>query len=312
MGAPISIEQLYFSHIMGELFFSTGLNEFMDYLSRDNIHQLFSLHRQSLAAKTILTPEALLKAIRIDFEKILFALLEVRNKTCPQLLHDFFGSDTQAVLDILPALKERSIYHLGFEVNQPMDLILYSFDYWINKFNAHFSATQERLRAVKRQRFPASREFQRRVKAYVEILRIWIELDGQVQMLELFDIHHGAAVTLDRYEADGLRMQNARPQSLAETRTDYQGAVARLLAGDAIWHYAVYVDQPEEVARLHSHFQALSGRDSAYELPFSALVNNTHDGSLYTKIINRARNMELEFVTELALPAPAGTGVGVG
>jgi hypothetical protein len=297
----ISIEQLYFSHIMGELIFSTAPAEFMDYLGCENIDKLFSLHRDSLSRKNIFSKEELMQIIRIDFEKMIFSLLEMRNKSSRQLISDFFGKDVPALLAMLPELEKQPIYHLGFEVNQPMDLILYSFDYWIRKFNHHFSDGKERFRIVKLLRFPASIEFQKRVNAYVEIMRIWIELDHKEKMLELFDIYH----PVSPLTASGKR--EIIVQTLPnESRTDYNEAIARLLSGDTIWHYAIYLDHPLKVEKLHASFRQLAEDRAEYELPFLSLVNNKHDGSLYTKIINRKKRMELEFVTELDLKASFG------
>lgn len=301
----ISIEQLYFSHIMGELIFSTAPAEFMDYLGWENIDKLFMLHKDSLFRKNIVSAEMLMQVIRIDFEKMIFSLLEMRAKSCNQLICDFFGKDAPALIELFPELQRQSIYHLGFEVNQPMDLILYSFNYWIDKFNRHFSDDKERFRIVNLFRFPASLEFQKRVGAYVEIMRIWIELDHKVHMLELFDIYHPVS-SLSTWGKRETVVQTL-PE---ERRTEYNEAIFRLLAGDTIWHYAIYMDRPEKVERLHVFFRKLSQVQFDYDLPFLSLVNNKHDGSLYTKIINRKKSMELEFVTELEIKKDHGKETG--
>lgn len=302
----ISIEQLYFSHIMGELIFSTAPAEFVDYLGGENIDKRFSLHREALSRKNIFSKQDLIEIIRIDFEKMIFSLLEMRNKTCLQLIHDFFEKDEPVLLDMIPELENKPIYHLGFEVNQPIDLIIYSFDYWIKKFNDHFSKGADRLRIIKLFRFPASLEFQKRVNAYVEIMRIWIELDQKEQMLELFDIYHPVAAIPASPTRSPCSQKTAIHQIRDEGPLDYNTAIARLLSGDTIWHYAIYLDHPLKVEKLHACFRQLAARNDEYQLPFPALVNNSHDGSLYTKIINKKKKMELEFVTELDMAGACG------
>ncbi|MBF0119798.1 MAG: hypothetical protein HQK79_13265 [Desulfobacterales bacterium] len=277
----LSREQLYFSYIMGELVFSTSLNDFLDYFGEDNIKELLAIYNEPLAKKNIKTNEELLKVIRIDFEKMIYALLEIKNKKAFQVISDIFNEDKNKIIEIITGLEGKGIYHLGFEVNQPMDLILYSFNYWINKFNLYFNSAGNEIKIVKLFRFPASQAFQKRVNAYVEIMRIWIEIDKHEEMLELFDIYHPVAITMN-----GKKSMD-RPN------------INRLLAGDNIWHYAIYVDNPDKVKKLHSYFKILSVQNTIYGLPFQEIVNNTHDGSLYTKIINKEKKMELEFVTEL-------------
>ncbi|MBF0100921.1 MAG: hypothetical protein HQK77_08445 [Desulfobacterales bacterium] len=291
----LSKEQLYLSYIMGDLIFSTWLNEFMDYFGDDNIEGLLSQYKNTLTKKHIRTHQELMKVIRIDFEKMIFALMEVKNKKGLHIISDFFGKDKNNVLAILPELSEKNLYHLGFEVNQPMDLILYSFKYWIDKFNHQFKDSINEIKISRQLRFPASQAFQNRVNAYVEILRIWLELDHRELMLELFDIHHPLAISMmnDGYDSES----DGHPH--VTCIKDYPTAISRLLAGDSIWHYAIYVNHPNEVEKLHTYFKALVTQDMTYELPFVSLVNNKHDGSLYTKIINKKKRIELEFVTEI-------------
>ncbi|MDO9263749.1 MAG: hypothetical protein Q7U02_07275 [Desulfosalsimonadaceae bacterium] len=238
-----------------------------------------------------------MKIIRFDFEKIIYALLEVKNKTASQVINAFFGQVKNELLDQFTKTEETLLYHFGFEINQPMDLVLSSFHYWIKKFNQAFG--DNTIDIVKYLRFPASEAFQKRVNAYVEIMRIWIKLDQREVMLELFDIHHPLSIPILK-EKNGDKRNSANLSDPGNSDSeDYYLETARLFVKDSIWHYAVYVNEPDQVLKLHNFFKELSNKNSEFMLPFQQLVNNIHDGSLYTKIINKIKCMEIEFVTEL-------------
>jgi hypothetical protein len=298
MYETLSKEQLYFSCIMGELFFSTFLDEFIDYLGEDNIEKLLSLYREQLCAKGVTSRPDLIKIIRMDFVKMIYALLEARNKTGFQVINDIFMERKDDILGLLDESEGERLYHIGFEVNQPMDLVLYSFHYWIKKFNQTFGHGRDILDVLKFLRFPASQAFQKRVNAYVEIMRIWIRIDEREVMLELFDIHHPLSILETRCKTG----EETGEQGAIDSHVDYHFEIAGLFAEDAIWHYAVYMKDPRRVAGLHDVFIKMAGSDNRFHLPFASLVRNPHDGSLYTKMINRQKHMEIEFVTELDSP----------
>ena len=160
-------------------------------------------------------------------------------------------------------------------------------------------------------RFPASPSFQKRVGAYAEIMRIWLQVNERVLMLELFDIHRpadavlaGGAPKLTHRNFQGLfRSDDAAP--------GHRQRLTRLVAEDEIWHYAFYVKRPVDVMELHAEWKALAAHNSNYVLPYAAPVHNQHDGSFHTKIIHRARpgvhRRELEFVTQCAPTQVAGS-----
>ena len=279
MNPSFSTELLYFSGILSDLIFSKSLlDDCIDYLGDDSIEKLLSLYKEPLKVKNIHTKKNLIKIMRIDFEKIVYALLETINKSGFQVLNDFFDDDMETA-DILTKSEGKQIYHIGFEVNEPISLFLYGLNYWFKKFNQTFG---ENMKVIKFIRFPASQAFQDRVKANVEIMRIWIQVRNHEIMLELFDIHH-----IIKHDME-VRASHADPDEKAS-----------LFTQDSIWHYALYVDHAAKVRKLHDDFIELTQKKHSYKLPFATIVNNKHDGSFYTKIINQKKSMELEFVTEI-------------
>ena len=232
------------------------------------IENLLNLHKKTLDVKNIKTKQDLIKIIRLDFEKIIYALSELENKETPQLLKEFFSEHKEVVPDILAQLERSHLYHIGFEVNEPLELVLFGFKNSIKKFSQGLDGELKILRVLL---FPASQAFQKRVNAYADIMRIWMQIRNHELMLELFDIHH--------------------PVDRVIPKNKYQVDVK-----DNIWHYAVYVDSAEKVRQLHNYFKNLVETHTIYHLPFKSIIDNKNDGSFLTKIINKQTKIEIEFV----------------
>ncbi len=257
------------------------------------VGELLKLHNIPLAIKNVLTRQDLVKIMRIDYEKICSALIELRTKKTLQILNEFFFENSETVPAILGSFKKRELSHVGFEIYEPLDLVLHGMGHAFNKLNQAFGV-RFALRDVCR--FPASQSFQSRVNAYVEIMRIRVELHGREIMLELFDIHR----PVDIFSVDGKHRFSKRFADLllvtSEEHSIDRDTRWNVFSRDKIWHYAIAVSSPEEVLRLHDYFTTfVVGRD-AYRLPFENIVHNKSDGSFYSKIINTEKKIELEFV----------------
>lgn len=258
--------------------------------------QLLSAHDGALRVKEITDSQALRAIICIDFERILHALVEVKEYTAQEVLTDFFAEQTA----MLPTAKENvavpELYHVGFEIYEPMDMVLQGFHYWIGRLNQLLGM---RVKVKDFLRFPASQAFQDRVNAYVEIMRIWVQVDGQELMLELFDIHHPLKNSLPPFNVP-LYQYHVQPESLlhhGKVSAHHRQAMQHLYQNDSIWHYAVYVESRKQVLQLHETFKTLVRHSPNYRLPFADIVQNQYDGSFYTKLINAQRKLEIEFVT---------------
>jgi len=240
---------------------------------------LLNAHQDMLDVKNIRTEEELARIVQADLDKIVWAVSELKNMTAPQLLTEFFGEDEI----FLPGVGNRALNHIGFEICEPLDLLLYDFG---RRFG------NPRTKIWKMLRFPASPQFQERAGAYVEIMRIWLKINACELMLELFDMHRPIDVSVLAPPSGGV-LDSHDLSGPADRRFP-----ASLLAHDEIWHYAVYVDRTEYVSELHECLRSLARENSGYVLPFPTIVHNRHDGSFYTKIINSEKRLELEFVTE--------------
>ncbi len=261
------------------------------------VHQRYELlletYRDLLAQKNVRTKQRLLEIIKLDLEKLTHALLEVKAQRAQVVLGHFFAKQSQLLPQITAALVEDSIYHLGFEIHEPLDLVLHGMDHWISKTRRTHQCD---LAISDLLRFPASPQFQERVAAYTEIMRIWIVVDGQRLMLELFDIHRPVDLFLDA----GKPKLTHRNFNCLVTRSglvaeDRQRATL-LFNSDPIWHYAFHIQQIEDVMQLHHDLQAVATEDPNYRLPYDAPVHNPGDGSFHTKIIHQLSGQELEFV----------------
>jgi len=261
---------------------------------------LLASHSTFLSRKNIPAKRELIQVIKVDLDKLAHALLEVKEGQAGPVLADFFGDSLGDLAGIGGRVADQRIYHLGFEIHEPLDLVLFGIDHWIEQAKR---ALGVRMRVKEFHRFPASPAFQGRVGAYAEIMRIWIELNEQVLMLELFDIHRpvSAEITAGLVEIthrsfDGLFL---------DPTPGHRERMARLFGADEIWHYAFYVKSPQDVVELQCAFQGLAERDSSYHVAYPAPVHNPHDRSYHTKVIHQTqgipRRMELEFVTEYGI-----------
>jgi hypothetical protein len=271
--------------------------ELFDYVREVNrlCDSLLATHTALLGQKNIHRKRELIQVIKVDLDKLAHALLEVKENHPQRVLEEFFESTAVDISAITAMLAETRIYHVGFEVHEPLDLVLYGIDHWIQEARHALGAD---MKVKDYLRFPASPAFQKRVGAYTEIMRIWLEVNDRTLMLELFDIHRPVDAEL---ASGALPVKHRNFQGLfSDPVPGHADRMARLFGDDDIWHYALHVRRPAEVTELHAELQALAAHDSTYFLPYAAPVHNPHDGSFHTKVVHRAGSggrMELEFVT---------------
>jgi hypothetical protein len=272
--------------------------EIFDYVREVNrlCDGLLATHTELLGRKNIRRKRELIQVIKVDLDKLAHALLEVKENRPDPVLAEFFGTAAVDLPAISARLAEERIYHVGFEIHEPLDLVLYGIEHWIREARHTLGAS---MRVKEFLRFPASPAFQKRVGAYTEIMRIWLEVNDRTLMLELFDIHR----PVDEELASGaLPVKHRNFQGLfSDPVPGHADRMARLFGDDEIWHYALHVRTPGDVNELHAELQILAGRDGSYFLPYTAPVHNPHDGSYHTKVVHRAGDgagrMEVEFVT---------------
>ena len=273
--------------------------ELFDYVREVNrlCDDLLATHTALLGRKNIRRKRELIQVIKVDLDKLAHALLEVKENHPQRVLEEFFASTPVSVSAISAMLAEARIYHVGFEVHEPLDLVLYGIEHWIQEARHSLGAN---MRVKDYLRFPASPAFQNRVGAHTEIMRIWLEVNDRTLMLELFDIHRPVDTEL---ASGALPVKHRNFQGLfSDPVPGHADRMARLFGEDEIWHYALHVHRPAEVSELHSELQALAAHNRSYFLPYAAPVHNPHDGSFHTKVIHRVGSrggarMELEFVT---------------
>jgi hypothetical protein len=263
---------------------------------------LLRSHSESLARKNIHARYQLVKAIELDLDKLTHAMVEVKENRAPSLLRKFAGQSALGIEEICQKLANAHVYHFGFEIHEPLDLVLYGIDHWIRQSN---EAPGTNMRVSSFLRFPASPAFQKRVGAFTEIMRIWLEVGDRILMLELFDIHRPADSFLE--SAPKLTHRNFQGLFRHEDADAHGSRLTSLFAGDAIWHYAFYVRRPSDVISLHTELQSLASGDSRYVMPYAAPIHNLYDNSFHTKIIkdgeDPAMRLEFEFVTDFGTPA---------
>lgn len=255
------------------------------------VEKMASFCTAQLKYKMIRSQKTLLKLFKQDLGNVIYGLHVIRHTPACLVLQTLFDS-APFVSEIAEALQGDKIYHFGFEVHEPLDLILYGFEHWIEKVRQAHGITLEVSRYL---RFPASSAFQLRVGAPSEILRIWVVLEDSEFMLELFHIDSAERIGRER------RFQDFWPRTFPEftqrTSVSMKDTMQRFKA-DPIWHYALFVQTPEQVRHLHVRFQQLVLKEPTYLLPYRTPVENTGDGSLHTKLINQRRKLEVEFVTQ--------------
>jgi hypothetical protein len=270
--------------------------ELFDYVREVNrlCDGLLTTHTELLGQKNIRRKRELIQVIKVDLDKLAHALLEVKENRPQPVLAEFFAAAPVDLAAIVARLAEDRIYHVGFEIHEPLDLVLYGIEHWIGEARHALGAN---MRVKDLLRFPASPAFQKRVSAYTEIMRIWLEVNDRSLMLELFDIRRPVGEDL---AAGSLPVKHRNFQGLfSDPVPGHDERMARLFGDDEIWHYALHVRRPADVTELHAELQALAAGDSTYFLPYAAPVHNPHDGSFHTKVVHRSsgERRELEFVT---------------
>jgi hypothetical protein len=273
--------------------------ELFDYVREVNrlCDGLLATHTEFLDRKNIRRKRELIQVIKVDLDKLAHALLEVKENRPGPVLEEFFTAPVDCAA-ISARLAEDRIYHVGFEIHEPLDLVLYGIEHWIREAT-HALGAQMRVKDYLR--FPASPAFQKRVGAYTEIMRIWLQVNDRTLMLELFDIHRAVDAEL---ASGGLPVKHRNFQGLFSNPVPgHRERMERLFGDDDIWHYALQVRRPADVTELHAELHELAEKDSGYFLPYTAPVHNSHDGSFHTKVVHRAGGaagrMELEFVTHV-------------
>ncbi len=258
------------------------------------IENLLQTYQDTLKVKHITTKKNLVAIIRLDLEKVISALLELQTKNIDSIITEFFQDTPHIIPETLALLnRQGKLCHLGFEINEPLDLALDGFNKIIDKFNQQQG---QQAKIIKTFRFPASNALQDRVQAVVEIMRIWLNINGTIFLLELFDIHHSVKKKAQ------LPINKHHFKHLIQQKSNYLNLATRChpFVNDGIWHYAIAIENLNEVRALHQFFQQLSKKHpSFYRLPFEQVVVNENDGSFYSKIINCKRNIELEFVSQI-------------
>ena len=257
--------------------------------------ELLRSHSELLRHKGIWQKQQLIRMIRLDLDKLTHALIEVKDNGATAVLRRFFDHSAMKPAGIRARLMDDGIYHLGFEIHEPLDLVLFGIRHWIDRSRWALGAN---MRIKDYQRFPASQAFQKRVGARAEIMRIWLEVKGRTLMLELFDIQRCAGSALNG--ALGLTHRNFHGLfEQHDPNAEHRDRLERLFEQDGIWHYALHVAHRQEVIALHDELQNLAAQDSRYLIPYDAPVYNGHDGSFHTKVIKRqpGQRLEIEFVT---------------
>lgn len=272
-----------------------------DYIRETNrlSDELLRSHTELLARKNIHRKLELFRVIRLDLDKLTHALTELRVNCAQDVLQKFFG-DAADCDAIGRRLTGSQIGHVGFEIHEPLSLVLHGLRHWIEQSKRLLGADMQIRDYL---RFPASSAFQKRVAAPAEIMRLWLDVEGQVLMLELFDIYRPIDPVLANSPKPTHRNFHGlfRPEGSAAA---HRQRLSRLFADDEIWHYAFHVAQPEDVRELHAELRRLAEVHSGYFLPYAEPVHNEHDRSFHTKIVRHgsvrqgSARLELEFVTQ--------------
>lgn len=256
------------------------------------IAELMQKYQPALAVKHIYDERTFRKTLCFDYEKILHALVELKSVQLEQLLcEDFFGTEPAVAAAILSQTPNRRLNHIGFEIIEPIDLILHGIDYWVGHLNNNLGIAVEVTRYL---RFPASQNFQRRVGAATEIMCIWLKVDDQMLTLELFDISRSHAHLPPDKNGMFSHMTLERLLGHKQQSANHRAAMQSLFGNDTIWHYSMGLNTRDDVDRLHERLGDLANRHTGYQLAYAAPVENKYDGTYHTKIINIDQRLELE------------------
>src|SRR4051794_14286426 len=97
--------------------------------------ELLRSHGDLLERKNIRRKRELIQLIKLDLDKLAHALLEVKDGQAPSVLRSFFGEALPAERRdaIGDRLRDRGIDHVGFEVHEPLDLVVQGIHHWIEQ-----------------------------------------------------------------------------------------------------------------------------------------------------------------------------------
>lgn len=256
------------------------------------ITELMQKYQEALAVKQIYDERTFRKILCRDYEKILHALVELKSVQLEGLLcDDFFRTEPELAVDILAMTKNGRLNHIGFEIIEPIDLILHGIEYWVEHLNRNLGF---RIEVIKHLRFPASKNFQQRVNAATEIMCIWLKVEDQILMLELFDISHSHENLPP--DKNGVIYHITPEMLLADNRQagNHREAMQALFGNDAIWHYSIGLSARDDVNQLHEQLGELANRQPHYKMAYAVPVENKYDGTYHTKLINLDQHLELE------------------
>ncbi len=258
------------------------------FLDDSRVALLLNTYSSLLNTKQIDNEQALSEVLSCDFEKVFHALVEIQSVDANQVLENFFSDCSISIPPILVNNCSYKLSHVGFEICEPLDIVMENLPLWIEKLSSIFSKT---VTLKKELRFSASVAFQKRVNATVEILCLWLQIDEQLLMLELFDIAHPITHLLP----SGQTLLN--PFDANKNEPHQALAMRYFFQNDSIWHYSISVGNKEVVQQLHEEFTILTTQQPHYKLAYPTPIQNHYDGSFHTKLIDVTQHLELEFVT---------------
>jgi hypothetical protein len=268
--------------------------------SEPSLHALWQRYEAQLAVKHIHSEPDLYYSLCCDYAKMLHGLMEIQSLDVDRVLSDFFADHASSIPPILANVEDHRLNHLGFEVYVPLDLWLHQMDEWTSRLSRSLGQPIHLDKAI---RFPSSQALQKRVNASVEILCLWIRVGERVLMVELFDIARSVKAVLPHDDGQIHRYDSEILLTGEQVFGRHQQAMTHLFENDAIWHYAIHVENRQTVLQLHEEFRLLSAEQPRYHLAYETPVHNRHDGSFHTKIINLIKSLELEFATHEPPPS---------
>ena len=241
---------------------------------------LLGAHGAALATKGIGDVPALRAAICADLARLRQGARLLATHEGERILGEICAGQP-ALSDLLRAyVAKAQLDHVGFEVCEPLDLIEAGLRPWTGPGEPP-PGPWRALRVQRVLRFPASRAYMARAACAIEIMRLWVEWEGQPLLLELFDAH--------------------RPPRLrrgGRTAGPSAAGAGDPFDGDAVFHYAFALPDADDVRALHGELLALSRRGAGFTVPFKEAVENDGDGSVYTRLIHRSSRLELELVAQ--------------
>ncbi len=210
---------------------------------------------------------------------------EIRHHDVKQALTRFFGEHFQQLPPFISGKERLRLNHMGLEIYTPLDLWLTLTEVWVSQLAQDMNLAVSLERTT---RFPSSHALQTRVGAFVEIMCTWMKVQDSELVIELFDIQRPLRVDLNQTIESGWLKGDGNPAD---------PWVSDSFTKDPIWHYAIDVQDQNEVEMIHDAFVKLALNHHDYRLAYLKPVYNRYDSSYHTKIIHQALAMELEFAT---------------